>query len=93
MRISQHLFDVESFSLFLTQKRIPCGWHFTCNLKKGYRFSYPQPGCHYLNPSWPGITKLFPARERLVCDIPARDGKNYNLFYSEYVVHGCSKSG
>jgi hypothetical protein len=32
------------------------------------------------NSSWPGIIKLFPARETLVRDIPARDGKIANLF-------------
>ncbi len=29
---------------------------------------------------WPGIIKLFPARESLVSDIPARDAKTANLF-------------
>jgi hypothetical protein len=28
-------------------------------VKKGYRFSRPQPGCHLPNPSWPGIIKSF----------------------------------
>jgi hypothetical protein len=28
------------------------------------------------------MIKLFPARETLVTDIPAGDGKNENLFYS-----------
>jgi hypothetical protein len=28
------------------------------------------------------MKKLFPARKTLVCDIPAGDGKNENLFYS-----------
>jgi|688.fasta_scaffold617616_1 hypothetical protein len=33
---------------------------------------------------WPGIIKLFPARESLVSEmkIPAGDGKMANLFYS-----------
>ncbi len=31
---------------------------------------------------WPGIIKLFHARESLVSDIPAGDGKMYALFYS-----------
>jgi hypothetical protein len=31
---------------------------------------------------WPGIIKLFPARESLVSDIPAEDRKITNLFYS-----------
>jgi hypothetical protein len=30
--------------------------------------------------TWPEIIKLFPARESLVSDIPAGDGKNENLF-------------
>jgi hypothetical protein len=47
--------------------------------KKGYRYSCPQPGCH-LKLSLPGMIKLFPARESLVCDIPAVDGKTGNLF-------------
>ncbi len=33
------------------------------------------------NPKWL-IIKLFPARESFVSDIPARDGKIANLFYS-----------
>jgi hypothetical protein len=32
--------------------------------------------------SLPGILKLFPARKSLVSDIPARDSKSDNLFYS-----------
>ncbi len=31
---------------------------------------------------WPGIIQLFPARESLISDIPAGDGKIANLFYS-----------
>ncbi len=48
--------------------------------KKGQRFSRPQPGCHLPNSPWAGIIKFFPARERLVSDIPAGDGKTVNLF-------------
>jgi hypothetical protein len=50
--------------------------------KKGWQFSRPQPGCHLLvpNSSWLGILKLFLARESLVSDIPARDGKIANFF-------------
>jgi hypothetical protein len=48
--------------------------------KKGYPFSRPQPGCHLPNSPWPGIIKLFPARESLVSDIAAGDGKIANLF-------------
>jgi hypothetical protein len=49
-------------------------------VKKGERFSRPQTGCHLLNSPWAGIIKLFPARESLVSDIPAGDGKIANLF-------------
>jgi hypothetical protein len=31
--------------------------------KKGCRFYRPQTGCHLPNSPWPGIIKLFPARE------------------------------
>ncbi len=59
-------------------------------------------------PSWmsltklplPGLIKLFPARESLICDIPAGDGKITNLFFRVYVqlkhlsmfYHPCSES-
>jgi hypothetical protein len=49
-------------------------------VKKGLLFSCPQPGCHLPNSSWAGIIKLFPARESLVSDTPAGDGKTANLF-------------
>jgi hypothetical protein len=52
--------------------------HYT--VKKGLRFSRPQPECHKPNSPWPGIFKLNPARESLVSDIPAGDGKIVNLF-------------
>ncbi len=32
------------------------------------------------NSPWPGIIKFFPARESLVSDIPAGDGKAANVF-------------
>ena len=51
-------------------------------VKKGQRFSRPQLRCHQSNSPWPGIIKLFPARESLVSDIPTGDGKISNLFYS-----------
>ncbi len=50
--------------------------------KKGYRFSRSQPVCHLPNSPWRDMIKLFPARENLVSDIPAGDGKMANLFYS-----------
>jgi hypothetical protein len=43
------------------------------------------------NSHWPGIIKLFPARESLVSDIPAGDRKNDNLFYSVATPHYVSK--
>ncbi len=50
-------------------------------VRKGYRVPVPSRDVIYHSP-WPGIIKLFPASERLDSDIPAGDGKNYNLFYS-----------
>ncbi len=48
-------------------------------IKKGQRFSRPQPGCHIPNSPWPGIIKLFPARESQVSDIAfGRDSANIN---------------
>jgi hypothetical protein len=48
--------------------------------KKDYQFSRPQPGCHIPNSPWPGIIKFFRARESLVSDIPAGEGKIADLF-------------
>jgi hypothetical protein len=53
-------------------------------VKKGLSFSRPLPGCHLPNSPWPGIIKLFPARESLVSDIPAGDGKIVKLFFTVY---------
>jgi hypothetical protein len=47
--------------------------------QKGSRFSRLQTGCHLPHSTLP-IIKLFPARESLVSDIPAEDGKISNLF-------------
>jgi hypothetical protein len=49
-------------------------------VKKGYRFSRPQPGCHVPNSTWPEINKLFPPRESLVSGILAGDGKSLTFF-------------
>ncbi len=49
-------------------------------IKKDLPFSRPQPGCHWPNFLWTGIIQLFPPRESLVSDIPARNGKIVNLF-------------
>jgi hypothetical protein len=43
-------------------------------------FSRPQPVYHQPNSHWPGIIKLLPAKESLVGDIPAWEGKTANLF-------------
>jgi hypothetical protein len=62
--------------------------NYEYTVKKDYCFSRPQPASRRREPNspWPGITKLFPARESSFSDIPAGDGKNDNLFYS---VHLC----
>jgi hypothetical protein len=51
-------------------------------VKKDYRFSRLQQGCHKPNSHRPGIIKVFPARKSLVSDILAGDRKIVNLFYS-----------
>ncbi len=48
--------------------------------------SFPVPGRDVNKQTLrPGKIKLFPARERVVTDIPAGDGKIYNLFYSVHL--------
>ncbi len=91
-----HLPSLSTLSLILSaipRIRKPCkmglnGPKLTClhTVKKGYWFSRPQPGCHLPNPPWAGIIKLFPARESLVSDIPAGDGKIANLFLQCIIV-------
>ncbi len=54
--------------------------HYIVHCKK--RFSCPQPGFHFPNSPLLRMFKLFPAREILVRDIPAGDGKIDNHFYS-----------
>ncbi len=53
-------------------------------VKKSQRFSRLQPACHLPNSPCPVpvIIKLFPAKESLVIDIPAGDGKIVNLFFT-----------
>ncbi len=63
---------------FAAQRAQCCRIPYT--VKNGYRFSRPQPGCHFPNSPWPGIIKLFPARESFVSDVPAGDGKITNIF-------------
>jgi hypothetical protein len=61
---------------------------YVYTVKNGWRFSRPQQGCHLPNsPTRPGIMKISPASESLVSDLPARDGKTANLFYSVGGVH------
>jgi hypothetical protein len=48
--------------------------------KKGYRFSRPQPGCHLPNSPWPGIIKLFPAREVWLVTSRLGTGKTITFF-------------
>jgi hypothetical protein len=53
---------------------------------------FPSPAGMSLNQTlqMPGIISLFPARERLVSDIPAGEGKIFNLFLQCIVVcTGC----
>jgi hypothetical protein len=45
-----------------------------------------QTGYHLPNSLWAGRIKLFPPRECLVSDIPARNGNVDNLFYGVYCV-------
>ncbi len=52
--------------------------HIPYTVKKVIDF--PVPGCHWPNSFWAGIIKLFQARDSLVSDIPAGDGKINNLF-------------
>jgi hypothetical protein len=60
-------------------------WKLHC--KKGYCFSHPQPGCHEPNSPWPGIIKLFPARESLVSDIPVRvDVETHADFRENFIL-------
>ncbi len=40
----------------------------------------------YLNSPWPGLIKLFAARESLVSNFPAGEWKIANLFYSAYAT-------
>jgi hypothetical protein len=65
-------------------------------VKKGFRHSPPQPGCHLPNSPWAGIIKikiiikiikLFPPRESFVSYIPAGDGNVATLFYSAETSH------
>jgi hypothetical protein len=67
---------------FLQRKRT---WQRLYTVKKGLRFSRPQPGCHLPNSPWPGMIKLFPVRESLVNDVPAGEGKIAGLFLNKKI--------
>jgi hypothetical protein len=56
-------------------------------VKRGYKFSRPQAGCHLTNSPRPEIIKFFPAIESCVSDIPAGEEKIDNLFYSVSRTH------
>jgi hypothetical protein len=70
--IAIYLTDGAWFSLVFTQLVL-------YTVKKGFRLSCPQPGCHSTRP---GIIKIFPARENLVSDIPQGMGKSITFFHS-----------
>jgi hypothetical protein len=77
--------------LYTTQVNVPLlkgqlGKLYT--VKKDERFSCPQTGGPEPNSPWPGIIKLFLARESLVSDIPAGDGNSLTFFYSVSVFLG-----
>jgi hypothetical protein len=58
-------------------------WKFHYSVKNVSDFPVPSRDVTYQTlPAWLGIIKLFPARESLVSDIPAGDGKIANIFYS-----------
>jgi hypothetical protein len=59
-------------------------------VRKGYRFSRPQPGCQKSCSPWQGIIKLFPARESLVIDMPAGDGENRESFLQCSHIRYCT---
>jgi hypothetical protein len=78
-------------SVFLSDPDPSTQWnqveYVSYTVKKGLGFSHFQPGCHQPNSPWSGKIKLFPARESLVSDIPAGDGKIKKNFLQ------CTRSG
>jgi hypothetical protein len=60
-------------------------WAYT--VKKVNDFPVPRRDVTDQTIPWPEIIKFFPARENLVSDIPAGDGKSINFFYSVYLVY------
>jgi hypothetical protein len=50
-------------------------------VKKAFRYSRPQPGCHLPNSPWAGIMTSYCINySRLVSEIPAEDGIIEKLF-------------
>jgi hypothetical protein len=76
------LLGVLSFHWQKLGSPVPGIWRLVSDhtVKKGWRFSRPQPRCHLPNSPWAGKIKLFPLRESLVSDIPDGDGKTTNPF-------------
>jgi len=60
-------------------------------VKKGQRYSCPQPGCHSPNSPWAGIIELFPRRESLVSNIPSGDRNIANLFLQCIISHALTE--
>ncbi len=61
-------------------------WDCACSSREKVPPSRPQQGCHLPNSHWPGIIQSFLARESLVSDIPAEDGKTANLFLQCMII-------
>ncbi len=78
--IISQIYDFSPFNVFQALLGDEQMGEISYTVKKGKRFSRPQPGCHLPNSPWPGIIKYFLAKESLVSDILARDGKIANLF-------------
>jgi hypothetical protein len=62
------------------ERRPYCAGPTPTRIKKVSDFPTPSRDVTKPNYAWPGIIKLFPARESLVRDIPAGEGKIANLF-------------
>ncbi len=60
---------------------------YTYTVKKRWRPSRPQPGCHLPNSLWAEIIKLIQPRESLISDIPAGDGNVANVFLQCTVLY------
>ncbi len=67
---------------FSTDNCSPFQLQLYYTVQKCYLLSRPQPVCHLPSSPWQGLIKLFPARQSLVSDIPAWDGKIDTFVYS-----------